>query len=152
MPLFFWFDLFFKKRLGQKSSLKFVGVLVETMTPKGHFEINWPLQPRHRPSQPASQPAVATQWAKFYFRLYVWFYEIFARKMISFQTMKGLETVESLLDSWTFNLSSISNWAVNIGFGALSSGPPRQIWTRQGTIFYPKIFWLVVSYKCKTKI
>ena len=29
--------------LGQKLSNFFVGVLVETMVPKGHFEINWPL-------------------------------------------------------------------------------------------------------------
>ena len=27
------------------------------------------------------------------------------------------------------------------------AGPPRRIWARQGPIFYPKIFWLVVSYK-----
>ena len=32
--------------LGQKLSNFFVGILVETMTPKGHFEINWPLEPR----------------------------------------------------------------------------------------------------------
>ena len=31
------------KFLGQKLSNFFVGILVETMTPKGHFEINWPL-------------------------------------------------------------------------------------------------------------
>ena len=30
--------------LGQKLSNFFVGILVETMTPKGHFEINWPLE------------------------------------------------------------------------------------------------------------
>ena len=29
--------------LGQKSSNFFFGILVQTMTPKGHFEINWPL-------------------------------------------------------------------------------------------------------------
>ena len=29
--------------LGQKLSKIFVGILVQTMTPKGHFEINWPL-------------------------------------------------------------------------------------------------------------
>ena len=28
---------------GQKLSNFFVGILVETMTPRGHFEINWPL-------------------------------------------------------------------------------------------------------------
>ena len=28
---------------GQNLSNFFVGILVETMTPKGHFEINWPL-------------------------------------------------------------------------------------------------------------
>ena len=31
------------KFLGQILSNFFVGILVETMTPKGHFEINWPL-------------------------------------------------------------------------------------------------------------
>ena len=31
------------KFLGQKLSKFSVGILVETMTPKGHFEINWPL-------------------------------------------------------------------------------------------------------------
>ena len=30
--------------LGQKLSNFFVGILVETMIPKGHFEINWPLR------------------------------------------------------------------------------------------------------------
>ena len=29
--------------LGQNLSIFFVGILVQTMTPKGHFEINWPL-------------------------------------------------------------------------------------------------------------
>ena len=32
------------KFLGQKLSNFFVGILVETMTPKRHFEINWPLE------------------------------------------------------------------------------------------------------------
>ena len=32
------------KFLGQKLSKFFVGILVQTMTPKGHFEINWPLK------------------------------------------------------------------------------------------------------------
>ena len=31
------------KFLGQELSNFFVGILVETMTPKGHFEISWPL-------------------------------------------------------------------------------------------------------------
>ena len=31
------------EKLGQKSSNLFVGILVEMMTPKRHFEINWPL-------------------------------------------------------------------------------------------------------------
>ena len=31
------------KFLGQKFSNFFVGILVQTMTSKGHFEINWPL-------------------------------------------------------------------------------------------------------------
>ena len=31
------------KILGQKLSNFFVGILVQTMTPEGHFEINWPL-------------------------------------------------------------------------------------------------------------
>ena len=30
--------------VGQNLSNFFVGILVETMTPKGHFEINWPLR------------------------------------------------------------------------------------------------------------
>ena len=30
--------------LGQKLSKIFVGILVETMTPQGHFEINWPFR------------------------------------------------------------------------------------------------------------
>ena len=32
-----------QKNSGQKSRNNFVGFLVQTMTPKGHFEINWPL-------------------------------------------------------------------------------------------------------------
>ena len=32
------------KFLGQKLSNFFVGILVKTMTPKRHFEINWPLE------------------------------------------------------------------------------------------------------------
>ena len=35
------------KILGQNLSNFFVGILVETMTPKGHFEINWPLPSHH---------------------------------------------------------------------------------------------------------
>ena len=37
--------LYVKKpaRQGQKSLKKIFVILVETMTPKGHFEINWPL-------------------------------------------------------------------------------------------------------------
>ena len=35
---------------GQKLSNFFVGILVETMTPRGHFEINWPLKSISLPS------------------------------------------------------------------------------------------------------
>ena len=38
---FFWFDLFLEARA--EILKKIVGILVETMTPKGHFKINWPL-------------------------------------------------------------------------------------------------------------
>ena len=38
------YDLTTFQILGQKLSNFFVGILVETMTPKGHFEINWPLK------------------------------------------------------------------------------------------------------------
>ena len=38
----FWFDLFLEAR-AEILKKKIVGFLVETMTPKGHFEINWPL-------------------------------------------------------------------------------------------------------------
>ena len=41
MPLSF--DLAPFQILGQKFVKFFVGILVQTMTPKGHFEINWPL-------------------------------------------------------------------------------------------------------------
>ena len=41
MPLFFLFDLFLEP--SAEILKKNVGTLVETMTPKGHFEINWPL-------------------------------------------------------------------------------------------------------------
>ena len=37
------YDLTTFQILGQKFSNFFVGILVQTMTPKGHFEINWPL-------------------------------------------------------------------------------------------------------------
>ena len=33
----------YKKNSGQKSRNNFVGIFVQTMKPKGHFEINWPL-------------------------------------------------------------------------------------------------------------
>ena len=33
----------YEKNLGQKSRNNFVGIFVQTMKPKGHFEINWPL-------------------------------------------------------------------------------------------------------------
>ena len=39
---FFWFDLFLEARA--EILKKIVGFLVETMTPKEHFEINWPLE------------------------------------------------------------------------------------------------------------
>ena len=32
-----------QKNSGQKSRNNFVGIFVQTMKPKGHFEINWPL-------------------------------------------------------------------------------------------------------------
>ena len=38
------YDLTTFQILGQKLSNFFVGILVETTTPKGHFEINWPLR------------------------------------------------------------------------------------------------------------
>ena len=41
MTLFY--DLTTFQILGQKLSNFFIGILVQTMTPKGHFEINWPL-------------------------------------------------------------------------------------------------------------
>ena len=34
----------YKKNSGQKSRKNFVGIFVQTMKPKGHFEINWPLE------------------------------------------------------------------------------------------------------------
>ena len=42
MPLFCWFHHFLDSR-EEIVKFFFVGILVETMTPKGHFEINWPL-------------------------------------------------------------------------------------------------------------
>ena len=45
MPLIFWFDLFLEARaeiLG-----KIDGFLEEVLTPKGHFEIYWPLLHNH---------------------------------------------------------------------------------------------------------
>ena len=33
----------YKKNSGQKSRNNFVGIFVQTIKPKGHFEINWPL-------------------------------------------------------------------------------------------------------------
>ena len=41
VPLFY--DLTPFQILGQKFVKFFIGILVQTMTPKGHFEINWPL-------------------------------------------------------------------------------------------------------------
>ena len=38
---FFWFDLFLEAR--EEILKKIIGILVETMTPKGHFEIILPL-------------------------------------------------------------------------------------------------------------
>ena len=38
----FVFSLFLEAR-AEISLKNFIGILVETMTPKGHFEINWPL-------------------------------------------------------------------------------------------------------------
>ena len=46
----YFVDLTTFQILGQNLSNFFVGILVETMTPKGHFEINWPL------ANPANQP------------------------------------------------------------------------------------------------
>ena len=42
MPLFFWFDLFLETRAEILKKLLLV-FLVETMEPKRHFEISWPL-------------------------------------------------------------------------------------------------------------
>ena len=38
LKLLFWFDLFL-----EKSGKKFVGFLEDVLTPKGQFEINWPI-------------------------------------------------------------------------------------------------------------
>ena len=40
---FFWFDLFLEARAEILKKILLVHILVKTMTPKGHFEINWPL-------------------------------------------------------------------------------------------------------------
>ena len=40
MPFFFWFDLFFLEARAENPYQNFV-------TPKGHFEINWPLKAEH---------------------------------------------------------------------------------------------------------
>jgi hypothetical protein len=37
------YDLTAFQILGQKLTKIFAGILVQTVTPKGHFEINWPL-------------------------------------------------------------------------------------------------------------
>ena len=37
------YDLTTFQILGQKFAKFFVGILVQTITPKGHFEINWPI-------------------------------------------------------------------------------------------------------------
>ena len=37
------YDLTFFQILGQKFVKFLIGILVQPMTPKGHFEINWPL-------------------------------------------------------------------------------------------------------------
>ena len=42
MPLFFWFDLF--RGYGRTPGEDFAGFLGDLKTPKGHFEINWPLE------------------------------------------------------------------------------------------------------------
>ena len=42
ITLLFWFDLFLEAR-AEILYNKFVGFLVDWKTPKGHFEINWPL-------------------------------------------------------------------------------------------------------------
>ena len=47
MPLFFWFDLFLEART-EILKKKPIGFLVETMAPKRHFEINWPLKWHHQ--------------------------------------------------------------------------------------------------------
>ena len=39
---FFWFDLFLEARA--EILKKILGILVQMMTLKGHFEINWPLE------------------------------------------------------------------------------------------------------------
>ena len=39
---FFWFNHFLETR-AEILEKNFVGILVQTMTPKGRFEINWPL-------------------------------------------------------------------------------------------------------------
>jgi hypothetical protein len=43
----YFVDLTTFQILGQKFVKFFVGILVQTMTPKGHFEINWPLVHNH---------------------------------------------------------------------------------------------------------
>jgi hypothetical protein len=42
VPLFFWFDLF--RGYGRTPGEDFAGFLGDLKTPKGHFEINWPLE------------------------------------------------------------------------------------------------------------
>ena len=42
MPLFLWFDLSLEA-MAEISEIFSLVFLSKTMTPKGHFEINWPL-------------------------------------------------------------------------------------------------------------
>ena len=55
MPLFFWSDLYLEAR-AEILKKNLVGCLVQTMTPKSPFEINWPLKKHFCLTLPAPPP------------------------------------------------------------------------------------------------
>ena len=59
------YDLTTIQLLGQNLSNFLVGILVQTMTPKGHFEINWPLSaPLGFSDLPTALKSITTQVCK----------------------------------------------------------------------------------------
>ena len=86
----------FVKFLGRNLSNFFLGILVQTMTPKGHFEMNWRIKTRNLELHNAI-------WQEKYFSEFTFEYLLTRRiedlvLVLSFEPQKSLEKLNFLFD------------------------------------------------------